>query len=63
MALQLWVDLIILVTLKLAVVRNYTSCGIKPAIRTKLVSAAVSTFVLLKMYPHINLASVPDLSI
>ena len=45
-----------------------TSCGIRPASRTKLLSAAVRTLVLLKIYPYISRAamprsSVPDLSI
>lgn len=45
-----------------------TSCGMSPASNTKLVSAAVNTLVLLRIYPYMSRAvsprsSVPDLSI
>lgn len=53
---------------QMALYQKLTSCGIRPARRTKLLSVAVSTLVLLKIYPYISRAamprsSVPDLSI
>ena len=38
---------------------SVTSWGIRPATSTKLVSLALSTFVLLSIYPYINRALIP----
>lgn len=40
-----------------------TSCGIRPARRTKLLSVAVSTVVLLKIYEYMSRAAMPRSSV
>ncbi len=40
--------------------RKLTSCGISPAIKTQLVSAAVNTVSLLKMCPYVRRAINPN---